>query len=555
MFFKKRLTLTVAIVAVLFALAIGALYRYIVSGGLIARQKPPAAEVSVTRWMLRVSVPDSAKTMKNPLMADASGENVSAGRELYKQKCDVCHAYDGSGKTELGAGLYPPPLDLRGPEIKNASDGELFYFIRNGIRNTAMPGWQLPDRDIWGVIVFIRNLPKVASLSARVPEAAGGGSPVTDQYAGSTACRSCHSKIYERWKKTRMANVVRDPLEHPDAIIPDLSKPDPLLTFSKDEIALVYGSKWKQRYFKKAGDDFFPLPAQWDVANKVWRPYKVKVGTDWWTKYYPDDNMKRPTGPTCDGCHSVNYDVITKKVTEWNVGCEKCHGPGGQHVKQPSQANIVNPARLNYVDATDTCIQCHSQGQPLTAPTAGKAYDWPVGFHMGKHLEDFWKLEEHKPGETTFTHFADGTAHKNRMQGNDFVTSAMYTHGIACHTCHDAHGTANDALLWKPATVLCLDCHGPKSPNGPHAASIQEHTHHREGSAGNECISCHMPRIEQTIANVNVRAHTFRFITPAATDSQKVPNACNACHSGKSTGWATDKLKSWGQFSPWRVGS
>ncbi len=33
-----------------------------------------------------------------------------------------------------------------------------------------------------------------------------------------------------------MANVVRDPKEHPDTILPDLSKPDPLVTFSKDEL-------------------------------------------------------------------------------------------------------------------------------------------------------------------------------------------------------------------------------------------------------------------------------------------------------------------------------
>ena len=54
-----------------------------------------------------------------------------------------------------------------------------------------------------------------------------------------------------------------------------------------------------------------------------------------------------------------------------------------------------------------------------------------------KKLSDFWKLEDHKLGETTFTHFADGTAHKNRMQGNDFVTSLMYSHGVTCFTCHD----------------------------------------------------------------------------------------------------------------------
>jgi predicted CXXCH cytochrome family protein len=172
---------------------------------------------------------------------------------------------------------------------------------------------------------------------------------------------------------------------------------------------------------------------------------------------------------------------------------------------------------------------------------------------MGKHLSDFWKLEEHKLGETTFTHFADGTAHKNRMQGNDFAASLMYTHGVSCFTCHDTHGTVNDAVLRKPANVLCLDCHGPGSPNGPYASTIEEHTHHKTGSEGSECIACHMPKIQTTIADVNVRSHTFRFVTPAESDSLKIPNACNVCHADKSTSWATAALKSWTDRSPWRT--
>ena len=46
------------------------------------------------------------------------------------------------------------------------------------------------------------------------------------------------------------------------------------------------------------------------------------------------DNMERPTGPTCDGCHSVDYNIQTKQVAEWNVGCERCHGPGSAHVEK-----------------------------------------------------------------------------------------------------------------------------------------------------------------------------------------------------------------------------
>jgi predicted CXXCH cytochrome family protein len=377
--------------------------------------------------------------------------------------------------------------------------------------------------------------------------------PAKPGFVGSAACQTCHSAIHERWSKTPMANVVRDPKIHPDAFIPDFSKPDPLLTFTKNDVAFVYGSIWKQRYFAKRGDDYYPLPAQWDVTNKVWRAYMAAPGTDWWVSHYPADNMQRPTGPLCDGCHSVNYNIQTKTVTEWNVGCEKCHGPGSAHVQNPSRANILNPARLDNIQATNVCLQCHSQGQPLNNPINGKYYDWPVGFQVGMDLKDFWKLEDHKLGEQSFTHFADGTAHKNRMQGNDFVQSEMYVHGLSCQSCHDVHGTANNAELLKPANVVCLECHGPGSPNGPHAPTIEAHTHHQADSAGDECTGCHMPKIQQTIANVNVRSHTFRFISPSATDSLKVANPCTTCHTDKSTAWAMDALKTWTNVSPWRV--
>src|SRR5262245_39804425 len=179
-------------------------------------------------------------------------------------------------------------------------------------------------------------------------------------YVGSTKCATCHQAVFDRWKKTRMANVVLDPKQHPDPIIPDRTKPDPLATFTRDQIAWVYGSKWKQRYFTKVGDDYYPLGAQWDVTHKQWRAYRVANGTDWWTAFYPGGNETRPTGALCDGCHSVNYDIRTKKPTEWNVGCERCHGPGSAHVATPTRATIVNPARIGVVDGVNVCVQCHS---------------------------------------------------------------------------------------------------------------------------------------------------------------------------------------------------
>jgi len=62
-----------------------------------------------------------------------------------------------------------------------------------------------------------------------------------------------------------------------------------------------------------------------------------------------------------------------------------------------------------------------------------------------------------------------------------------------------------------------------------------------------------MPKIEQTIADINVRAHTFKFITPATTEALKVPNACAGCHTTEGPEFVTKALKSWSNMSPWRM--
>jgi predicted CXXCH cytochrome family protein len=541
-----------AFVVLLFVAAVAATVcaAILIRRGFSAAEEPSSLEKVAARTARNLAIPSRARNEENPWKP--TPETLKEAREDFIARCAICHGNDGSGQTQVGQNLYPKAPDLRLPLTQNLTDGELRYIIRNGVRLTGMPAWGNPhveqDEDSWKLVLFIRGLRQLTTEEKTQQASTANGA----RYVGSQACEKCHAQVYERWKKTPMANVVRDPHEHPQAIIPDLSK-NPLAKFTKEQVAFVYGSVWKQRYFTKIGDDYFPEPAQWDVTNKVWRPYFVANGTDWWATLYPPDNMQRPTGPTCDGCHSVDYDIHTKKVAEWNVGCERCHGPGGEHVEHPSRGNILNPARMDYVHANDTCIQCHSQGRPLTDPIEGQHYDWPVGYHLGLNLQDFWQLEEHTLGAGTFTHFADGTAHKNRMQGNDFVQSVMYRRGVTCFSCHDVHGTDNYAQLRKPVDKLCLDCHGPMSLNGPRTATLEEHTHHKDGTPGSQCVACHMPKIETTIADVKVRAHTFAFITPAMTDKYKIPNPCITCHADKSSAWATAALRRWPERSPWRA--
>jgi hypothetical protein len=94
--------------------------------------------------------------------------------------------------------------------------------------------------------------------------------------------------------------------------------------------------------------------------------------------------------------------------------------------------------------------------------------------------------------------------------------------------------------LRKPANAICLECHAPGALNGPRAVTLEECTHHKATSAGrSECVACHMPAIQITIADVKVHAHTFNFITLAMTDKYKIPNPCSLCHADSSAQWAT----------------
>ncbi len=175
-----------------------------------------------------------------------------------------------------------------------------------------------------------------------------------------------------------MANVVRDPRQHPDAIIPDMSKPDPYDVY-EGRCRLRLRQPMEATLYL-SGRRIFPIASSMGhharaLAALSCAEERRLVGCS-----IPTTICSVRRARSCDGCHSVNYDIKTKSVTEWNVGCEACHGAGSAHVADPVRITIINPARLDYVAANDTCIRCHSQGRPNTNPIDGKYYDWPVGF-------------------------------------------------------------------------------------------------------------------------------------------------------------------------------
>lgn len=373
-------------------------------------------------------------------------------------------------------------------------------------------------------------------------------------YVGSKACKICHRENYDGWKTTYHSKYIQDP-KTPGALVADFSIKDEDRTFELEDVDLLIGSRFKQRFMKRIGNDYYMLPAQWNVATKEWVRYFPE--DEWWCEYYPRDWKQRPNSKLCDGCHTVGMMTTGDKFIEWNIACEQCHGPGEEHAYAPSMDNIINPAKLPFDKANDVCFDCHAENLiPQEFLEKYGIRDYPVGYKPGEDLVKYKVLAPFIPGKETNVFFRSGIAKKNRAQGNDFVRSTMYKRGIKCFSCHNPHNGRYTAMVYKPGNALCLTCHGEGSTSGPYVSNISEHTHHKPDSPGSQCIECHMPKIGKNAVELESRSHAFNFeyVSPEQTILYGQPNACNRCHQDKTPKWALESLKSWGGKGKWAWG-
>lgn len=149
-----------------------ALQRYVTTRGFSARETPNALESFLARNVRGLATPPGVQAMKNPV--EPTQLAVAEGRDHFADHCATCHGLDGSGKTEINAGLYPPAPDLREEGTQGLSDGELFYIIKNGIRFTGMPGWGGEDEENWKLVLFVRHLPRLSAEEKKLMEEIAG---------------------------------------------------------------------------------------------------------------------------------------------------------------------------------------------------------------------------------------------------------------------------------------------------------------------------------------------------------------------------------------------
>ncbi len=109
--------------------------------------------------------PGKFRKMTNPL--EASQANIDAGKTLFHETatplaCIQCHGEKGDGNGPMGAALNPHPRNFTcGETMKDISDGQMFWIIKNGSPGTGMMAFTgMPNNQIWQLIHYIRTLVK-----------------------------------------------------------------------------------------------------------------------------------------------------------------------------------------------------------------------------------------------------------------------------------------------------------------------------------------------------------------------------------------------------------
>lgn len=118
------------------------------------QSSPPAATPAIK------VVPQDAVRMVNPITPTPESQEHAKAR--YNMDCAMCHGENGNGKGDPGiiSDMSLTMMDFTNPDtLKNKTDGELFYVIKNG--QGKMPAEDRAKTDeIWNLVVYLRSFAK-----------------------------------------------------------------------------------------------------------------------------------------------------------------------------------------------------------------------------------------------------------------------------------------------------------------------------------------------------------------------------------------------------------
>lgn len=324
--------------------------------------------------------------------------------------------------------------------------------------------------------------------------------PEPARYVGAKACKSCHPKEYAAEQSSRHATTVRSGKELRDVLIPDQPVIDPV------DPKVVH-------QFTREGDRIRVDTKVGDETYTAWMTHALGSGHRGVTMIGPDKSglyrelrisqysekglvwdvtsgfTPHPGDPSeylgkgvssagvrdCLHCHTTRFRSLTNRsgpeVADKGIGCERCHGPGGNHVNAMN-AGFPDLAIARFTDATGpermtACSGCHASDG--TFP----------------------------PTDPQFIRFQSTTLPFSKC----YVESKGKLDCVTCHNPHEKLETSTKFYENK-----CLDCHGPKTSKGVDPFRRVP----CPVNAKADCLKCHMPTEPDVVAHTSFTDHHIR---------------------------------------------
>jgi putative copper export protein/mono/diheme cytochrome c family protein len=105
--------------------------------------------------------------------------SILKGHRLFLANCSACHGVQGRGDGPAAAGLKIPPADLTADHVYSHLDGDMFWWIGNGLGGVMPPfGAVLDEQSRWNVIDFIYANADAVRLRAAAGRVTATGYPV-----------------------------------------------------------------------------------------------------------------------------------------------------------------------------------------------------------------------------------------------------------------------------------------------------------------------------------------------------------------------------------------
>lgn len=350
-------------------------------------------------------------------------------------------------------------------------------------------------------------------------------------FVGSAVCAECHAEIAEKYARHPMGRSMAavdkaEPIEvYENATFRpatggreyQVTKDDSGVTHHErlvdadgqvlyDQslpVAYTVGSGQHGRSYLIERDGILhQSPIAWFTQGKRW---------DLSPGYHVESHQRfeRRVGNGCLYCHAGQVAMVDAQgdryqrpaFTEASIGCERCHGPGKEHVAKQRESRatgvdttIVNPSRLDADRREAVCNQCHLTGA-MTLPRYGRTF---LDFRPGDRLDDTLLMFVHDEGIDADQKTRPVSQVEQMRSSRCFVASEGK---LGCISCHDPHEHKSPEEREKSVRASCLKCHEKQGCSLPEPQR-------QAAPANDSCTYCHMPALSvKDVAHTSLTDH------------------------------------------------